>query len=416
MTPVKIVSHIEMWPIESLIPYARNSRTHSDEQIRQIAQSIRENGFVNPILVDGRRNVIAGHGRILAAHQVELMQLPVIVLYHLTETQAQALRIADNRIAENAAWNEEMLEVELVALRAAEVDLTSLGFAELELKQILKELESEGTDEDSVAELPAVPITRVGDLWVLGDHRLLCGDATLPENLSKVLEDQPANLICADLPYNVDYSGSPGSAASSSRPILNDNLGAEFSAFLARSCAAMLAVAEGAIYLSMGCSELHTLHKAFTDAGGHWSTYVLWIKNTFTLGRSDFQRQFEPMLYGWKKGKRHFFCGERNLSDVWNFDKPRLNDLHPTMKPVELIERIILYSSQKEDLVLDPFAGACPTLIACKKTGRRARLIELDPKYVDVGIRRWQDSGGGQVILLSTGQPYEAVAQERRPA
>jgi DNA modification methylase len=413
MTNVKIVSHIEMWPIESLIPYARNSRTHSEKQIQQIVQSILENGFVNPILVDGRGNVIAGHGRILAAQQLEMSQLPVIVLYHLTETQAQALRIADNRIAENAGWSEKMLQVELEALRAAEVDLASLGFAELELKRILKELESQ-KDEDAAPDLPNAPSTRLGDLWVLGDHRLLCSDSTLPETLTEVLEDPPADLIYADLPYNVDYSGSPRSSGDTSRPILNDNLGTEFSAFLARSCVAMLGVAGGAIYISMGCSELHTLYKAFTDAGGHWSTYVLWVKDSFTLGRSDFQRAFEPMLYGWKKGQPHFFCGERNLGDVWRIDKPRVNDLHPTMKPIELAERVILYSSQKGNLVLDPFAGACPILIACQKTGRLARLVELDPKYVDVGIRRWQEFCGGQAILASTGHTFEEVSAERR--
>ena len=401
-----------MWLIDRLIPYARNARKHSDQQIRQIAQSIRENGFVNPVLVDKHGNVIAGHGRILAAQQIGLTEVPVIVLDHLTETQIQALRLADNRIAENAGWDEKMLEAELAALRAEHVDLMSLGFAELELKRILDEFEST-VDEDAAPLPPDQPITRLGDLWNLGEHRLLCGDSTLPQNLAEVLEGRSADLIYADLPYNVAYSGSPGTATP--RPILNDNLGDEFGTFLSRSCVAMLSVAGGAIYLSMGCSELHALYKAFTDAGGHWSTYVVWVKNTFTLGRSDLQHQFEPILYGWKKGAPHFFCGERNLSDVWHIDKPHVNDLHPVMKPVQLIERAIMYSSKKADLVLDPFAGSCPTAIACQKTGRRARLIELDPKYVDVGIRRWQDFCGGVATLASTGQTFAEVMMERQP-
>jgi DNA modification methylase len=197
-------------------------------------------------------------------------------------------------------------------------------------------------------------------------------------------------------------------------PILNDNLKENFGLFLHRSCVAMLGVAGGAVYISMGCSELHTLYKAFTDAGGHWSTYIMWIKNSFTLGRSDFQRAFEPMLYGWKKGSPHFFCGERNLGDAWHIDKPRVNDLHPTMKPVELIQKVLLCSSKKADLVLDPFAGSSSTLIACQKTGRCARLVELDPKYVDTGILRWQAFCGGQAILASTGQSFEEVRLERR--
>jgi len=414
MNKVKIVSRIEMWLIERLIPYARNARKHSDKQIRQLAQSIRENGFVNPVLVDQHGNLIAGHGRILAAQQVGLTEVPVIVLDHLTETQVQALRLADNRIAENSSWDEKMLQAELELL-AQQVDLTSLGFAELELKRLLAELDSKtgAVDQDAAPEPPDQPITQLGDLWKMGEHRLLCGDSTLPQSLAEVLEGQSAHLIYADLPYNVAYSGPPRTSAP--RPILNDNLGDEFEAFLKRSCEAMLSVAGGAIYISMGCSELHTLYKAFTEAGGHWSTYVIWVKSTFTLGRSDLQHQFEPMLYGWKEGKPHFFCGERNLSDVWSIDKPRVNDLHPVMKPVELIERAILYSSQKTDLVLDPFAGSCPTLIACQKTGRRARLIELDPKYVDVGIRRWEEFCGGQAILAATGQTFSEVRRERRP-
>jgi ParB-like chromosome segregation protein Spo0J len=201
-----------MWSIERLLPYARNARTHSDKQIRQLAQSIREHGFVNPVSVDKYGNVIAGHGRILAAQQVGLTELPVIVLDYLTETQAQALRIADNRIAETSGWDEKILQVELATLLAEQVDLTSLGFAELELKKILAELESQAkpTDEDAAPEPPAEPITRVGDLWTMGtmgEHRLLCGDSTSPECLAEVLENRSADLIYADPPYNVDYAG-----------------------------------------------------------------------------------------------------------------------------------------------------------------------------------------------------------------
>lgn len=251
-----------------------------------------------------------------------------------------------------------MLQAELAALPAQKVDLTALGFAELEVKRILEELESQGEpiDEDAAPEPPDQPITQVGDLWNMGDHRLLCGDSTLPQCLTEVLEDGSADLIYADPPYNVGYTGSPRTSARP-RPILNDNLGDQFGVFLNRSCVAMLAVAGGAIYISMSSSELHTLYKAFTESGGHWSTFVIWVKDTFTLGRSDLQRQYEPMLYGWKEGGPHFFCGERNLSDVWCIAKPRVNDAHPTMKPVELIERVIQYSSRKTDLVLDAFPG-----------------------------------------------------------
>jgi DNA modification methylase len=195
---------------------------------------------------------------------------------------------------------------------------------------------------------------------------------------------------------------------------LNDDLGKDFGQFLYDSCVAMLAVAGGAMYISMSSSELHTLYKAFTDAGGHWSTFLIWAKDTFTLGRSDYQRQYEPILYGWKEGNIHFWCGARNQGDVWFVDKPRVNDLHPTMKPVELIERALLHSSQKGDLVLDPFAGAGSTLIACHKTGRRARLIELDPQYVDATITRCQAYVGGQATLASSGRSFDEVGRERQ--
>jgi DNA modification methylase len=417
MNDLRDVYPIEICPIDQVIPYEMNPRAHPGPQIRQIAASMEAFGNVNPILVDKHRVVIAGHGRLLAAQLLGLTHLPVIVLDHLSEQQARELRIADNKIAANAEWDDEKLCAELAALLEQKVDLTILGFSELELKRVLADLENQTglIDEDSAPEPPKQPTAQTGEEWILGDHRMRCDDATLVDGVRLVLQGCLADLIITDLPYNVNYSGSPRhSAAGGSRPILNDNLGKDFAKFLYDSCVAMLAVAGGAIYICMSSSELHTLHKAFTDAGGHWSTYVIWAKNTFTLGRSDFQRQYEPILYGWKEGSQHFWSGARDQGDLWFVDKPRVNDLHPTMKPVELIERAILNSSRKGDLVLDPFAGSGTTLIACQKTGRRARLIELDPKYVDGTITRWQSYTGEKATLASNGRSFDDVAQERQ--
>jgi DNA modification methylase len=415
MNTPKIVSQIELWPIDRLIPYANNPLTHPDEQIAQISISIQENGMVNPILVDKNGNVIAGHGRILAAQLISLTELPVIVLDHLTQAQARALRIADNKIASNACWDEEKLCAELAALLEEKIDLTSLGFSEMELERVLAELDHQTghIDDDAVPDPPQQPITIPGDVWILEDHRILCGDATALVCLNEVLEGHTADLIYADPPYNVNYR-SPTSAAARSGPILNDNLGKDFGKFLYASCVALLAVSGGAIYISMASCELHTLYKAFTDAGGHWSTFIIWVKDTFTLGRSNYQRLYEPVLFGWKEGSPHFFCGARNLGDVWFIDKPRVNDLHPTMKPVELVERAILHSSKRGDVVLDPFAGAGVTLIACQKTSRRARLIELDPKYVDATITRWQNYTRREAVLASNGRSFSDIALERQ--
>jgi ParB-like chromosome segregation protein Spo0J len=250
MASPRIVNHIEIWSIDRLIPYALNSRTHSKRQIAQIAASMQEHGVVNPILADANRHVIAGHGRILAARLIGLAQLPVIVLDHLTEAQARALRIADNKIAENAGWHDQNLCTELAALLEAKIDLTLLGFSDAELRRVLAELQYPTglIDEDTVPEALKKPITVLGEEWVLGDHRLRCGDATLLEDVKLVMEGQKANLIFADCPYNVNYLGRRRSDAENLR-ILNDNLGANFYNFLYASCVAMLAVAAGAIYI-----------------------------------------------------------------------------------------------------------------------------------------------------------------------
>jgi DNA modification methylase len=328
------------------------------------------------------------------------------VLDGLTETKRRALVLADNRLALNAGWDEEMLRVELESIRDDGFDLDVLGFTEDELADLLRDPEQvqEGnTDEDAVPDAPDEAITKPGDVWILGEHRLLCGDATQIESVEKVLAGGLADMVFTDPPYNVNYGATmKDKIRGKKRKIANDNLGADFERFLRDALVNILAVTKGGVYVCMSSSELHTLHQAFTESGGHWSTFVIWAKNTFTMGRSDYQRQYEPILYGWKDGTDHFWCGARDQGDVWFVKKPVSNDLHPTMKPVELVERAIRNSSKGRDTVLDPFGGSGTTLITCEKTGRQARLIELEPKYCDVIVARWQEFTG-QKARLETG-------------
>jgi DNA modification methylase len=396
-------------PLGALIPYARNPRTHSDAQVAQIAASIREFGWTVPLLVDGANGVIAGHGRLLAARNLGLEKVPVIELAHMSEAQRRAYLLADNQLALNAGWDKALLRLELTDLEALGFDLGLIGFAEGELERLLAGAGKVGlTEDDAVPELPEQAVTKPGDVWVLGEHRLLCGDATVLADVERVLDGRLADITFTDPPYNVDYANSPkDKLRGKRRPILNDNLGSGFEAFLHDACANILAVTKGAVYVCMSSSELHTLQRAFTAAGGKWSTFVIWAKHTFTLGRADYQRQYEPILYGWPQGHDHYWCGARDQGDVWFFDKPVRNDLHPTMKPVALVERAIRNSSKSRDVVLDPFGGSGSTLIACEKAGRQARLIELEPKYCDVIVRRWQAWAGERAVLEGDGRPFD---------
>jgi DNA modification methylase len=411
---------VQVWPLERLIPCARNSRTHTEEQVVQIAASIQEFQWTNPILVAPDGVIIAGHARVLAARKLGMTEVPVIVLDHLTPTQRRGLVLADNKLALNAGWDEEMLRVELEALKEEDFNLDVTGFSDAELEALLQEPETAGeglTDEDAVPEASENAIAVPGDVWVLGDHRLLCGDSTQMEAVEKVLAGGLADMAFFDPPYNVNYGATmKDKLRGKARPIKNDNLGDGFAQFLKDACINALAVTKGAIYICMSSSELHTLHRAFTEAGGHWSTFVIWAKNTFTMGRSDYQRQYEPILYGWKEGTDHFWCGARDQGDVWFIKKPVANDLHPTMKPVELVERALRNSSKTRDTVLDPFGGSGSTLIACERTGRQARLIELEPKYCDVIVRRWQDHTGREAMLEGDGRTFGELAAERQPA
>ncbi|OOZ12216.1 site-specific DNA-methyltransferase [Solemya velum gill symbiont] len=406
------VESVEHWSLQRLIPYAKNARTHDDTQVSQIAGSIAEFGFVNPILVGDDNVIIAGHGRLMAAQQLGLDTVPVIVLHHLTEAQRRALVIADNKIAENAGWNDELLKLELEELGDLGFDLDVIGFSDEELDELLGNDEQPGeTDEDDIPEVEDEPVSRLGDVWILGDHRLLCGDSTSKQDLEKLMSGELADMAFTDPPYNVDYgNNAKDKMRGKDRRIMNDNLGDDFYQFLKDALTNLLSVTKGACYIAMSSSELDTLQKAFRDAGGKWSTFIVWAKNTFTLGRSDYQRQYEPILYGWREGNDHFWCGARDQGDVWFFNKPVKNDLHPTMKPVELVERALRNSSKSRDIVLDLFGGSGSTLIACEKTGRAARLIELDPKYVDVIVRRWQDYSGEQAIRESDELSFDEIA------
>jgi DNA modification methylase len=414
---VAVADRIELWPIDRLRPYERNPRTHSEEQVDQIAASMVEFGWTNPVLVDEQGGILAGHGRLLAARKLGLAEVPVIRFEHLSEAQKRAYLIADNQLALQAGWSEELLAAELAWLRDERFDLDLVGFDASELERLLALADGDAGPDDAeneVPEPPENPVTNAGDLWVLGNHRLLAGDATVLGDVERVLGGQLADMTFCDPPYNVDYANSPkDKLRGKHRPIMNDNLGGGFEAFLYDACVNVLAVTKGAVYVCMSSSELHTLQKAFAAAGGKWSTFVIWAKNTFTLGRADYQRQYEPILYGWKEGSEHYWCGARDQGDVWFVDKPVRNDLHPTMKPVALVERAVRNSSKSRDMVLDPFGGSGSTLIACEKAGRAARLIELDPKYVDTIILRWQEFSGRTATLDHDGRSFDGVAEDR---
>jgi DNA modification methylase len=408
----KMADHIELKSVDELIPYSRNSRTHSESQVAQIAASIIEFGFTNPVLIDGKKRIIAGHGRLMAARKLGLKKVPVVILDHLSETQKKAYIIADNKLAENAGWDEEILASELADLKEENFNLDLIGFEDQELEKIFSNLYDKEDEQETekIPEPEEKPVSKSGNIWLLGKHKLICGDSTDQKIFQSLLGDELADMLFTDPPYNVDYGNSmKDKARSTNSKILNDNLGEDFAKFLFDFCKNALTVTKGACYICMSSSELHTLQKAFIEAGGKWSTFIIWAKNHFTLGRSDYQRQYEPILYGWKQNNDHFWCGDRNQSDVWFYNKPNKSDLHPTMKPVELCKRAILNSSKTDDIILDCFGGSGSTLIASEQTNRRCRMIELDQKYVDVIVKRWQNLTNKDAILLETGESFNEI-------
>jgi DNA modification methylase len=387
--------------VSDLIPYALNSRTHSDEQVAQLAASIREFGFTNPILIDEENNLIAGHGRLLAARKLKMDNVPAIVVDNLDDRKRRALVIADNKLALNAGWDEEALRVELQDLAGDFGEL--MGFSEDELVDLLKGDEvSEGlTDEDAVPEAPEVPVTVEGDVWILGRHRLMCGDSTSIDAVEKLMDGGKADMVFTDPPYGVDYDG----INNDDRDGLDGLLRGAFSSYLS-TCKSGAAIY---VFHSDKCADIfHSVFREFF----HFSSMVIWAKNSLTLSRTDYQSQHEPCLYGWMKGGAHSFYGDRKQVSVWRFDKERVEG-HTTPKPVALIERALENSSKGGDIVSDLFGGSGSTLIACQKSSRDCRMMELDPKYCDVIIKRWQDFTGEQATLEATGQTYDELKCER---
>ena len=381
--------------ISKLTPYENNARTHSEAQLNRIAESISEFGFINPILIDKEYGIIAGHGRMMAAKQLGIDKVPCLFIEHLSEEQKRAYIIADNKLALDAGWDYDILESEMKALQEMDFDLELTGFTEDEIAGIIK-LGTEEEYEDEFDPEEAVPeeaVTKPGDIWQLGEHRLVCGDSTNSEDLKRLVDGRVVDLILTDPPYNVAYEGK----TKDKLKIQNDHQSTDdFTAFLEAAFKNMDEWLKpgGVVYIW----HADTMRKAFLNAIEQTDLSVrevlVWVKNTMVLGRQDYHWQHEPCLYGWKEGAAHYFIDDRTQTTVMQYDKPAKSIEHPTMKPVELIAKQIQNSSRKNELVLDPFGGSGTTLIACEHLKRKCLTMELDPKYCDVIVKRWEELTG----------------------
>ena len=402
---MKTTTEMKLVPVDRLIPYVNNARTHSKEQIAKLRASIREFGFVNPVIIDRDLNVIAGHGRIAAAREENIAEVPCVFVDHLTEAQKKAYILADNRMALDAGWDENMLRVELESLEEMGYDLGLTGFDEKELASLFAEDEAKEDDFDVDAELRKPTFTKAGDVWTLGRHRLVCGDSTDPAVYSVLMDGVKANLVLTDPPYNVNYEGSAGK-------IKNDNMADEkFYEFLLAAFRNMESVMadDASIYVFHADTEGLNFRRAFADAGFYLSGCCIWKKQSLVLGRSPYQWQHEPCLYGWKKNGRHQWYTGRKETTIWEFDKPKKNSDHPTMKPIPLLAYPIANSSMTNSVVLDPFGGSGSALIACEQTDRICRTIELDEKFCDVIVNRYIEQVGSPegVSVLRDGKNYQ---------
>ncbi len=391
---MKTTTVMNLVSIDKLIPYVNNARTHSPEQINKLRSSLREFGFVNPVIIDKEFNIIAGHGRIMAARAEGIKEVPCVLADYLTEAQKKAYILADNRMAMDAGWDEEMLKVELEALEGESFDLSLTGFDEKELSDLFKEEhEVEDDDYDLTTALEKASFVERGDRWVVGRHVLYCGDATDPEDVNKLMQDKRANLILTDPPYGVSFCSSAG------LKIQNDSLKNEdFYKFLLKAFNNMVAHVETGVsaYVFHADTEGLNFRTAFIDAGFHLAGCCIWKKDSLVLGRSDYQWQHEPILYGFLKNGTHRWYSDRKQTTIWEFAKPKRSENHPTSKPLNLLSYPIQNSSQENAIVIDTFGGSGSTLMACELTNRICYTMELDEKYASVILRRYVDNCGNQ--------------------
>jgi DNA modification methylase len=393
---------VELVPISEVIPYARNPRKN-DEAISKVAASLAEFGFRQPIVVDGNGIVVVGHTRLLAAHRLGMAEVPIHTAEGLTQAQIRTYRLADNRSGQEADWDMDLLRIELEDLQAEDFDLDLTAFSEDELERLLAEAITDGlTDPEDVPDQPDEPESVVGDLWILGRHRLVCGDTTNQSHLDLLMDGEQADMVFTDPPWNVDYGSDLANGKYKNRSILNDSMSvSDWRDFVTNISASLYSTTKhGAVmYCVMSAQEWPVIDAGLRDAGFHWSSTVIWVKDTLVISRKDYHTQYEPIWYGWNAdGPRLMKVPDRKQSDIWHCKRPSRSPLHPTTKPLELIERAIENSSWRGALVLDLFGGSGLTLMASEKTGRKARLMELDPKYADVIVRRWENFTGKKAV------------------
>lgn len=406
----KTTTHMEMVSIDKLVPYVNNARTHSPEQINKLRSSLREFGFINPVIIDKDYGVIAGHGRLMAAKEEGIDEVPCVLVDYLTDAQKKAYIIADNRFAQDAGWDEELLRIEIESLQAEAFDISLTGFEDQELVDLFNDDESSKVKEDKFDlsdALEKASFVKRGDIWTVGRHKLMCGDATSEDDVSALMEDKKANLIITDPPYNVAFESSDGLS------IKNDKMaGDKFYEFLLAAFKNMANHLEkgGSAYVFHADTEGLNFRKAFVDAGFHLSGCCIWVKNALVLGRSDYQWQHEPVLYGFLQNGKHFWSPKagRSQTTIWNFDKPKKNKNHPTSKPLDLLAYPVGNSSQENAIVMDTFGGSGSTLMTCEQTNRICYTMELDEKYASVILRRYVEdtSDADNVYVIRDGKTF----------
>lgn len=410
------VSEMNLVDIDKLIPYVNNARTHSKEQINKLRASIREFGFINPVIIDRDYNVIAGHGRIMASKEEGIDKVPCVFVDYLTDAQKKAYILADNRMALDADWDEELLKVEIESLQGADFDLNLTGFDEAELMDIFgddNQSRAKDDDFDLTAALEKASFVEKGDVWTVGSHRLMCGDATSSEDVSTLMGNTKANLILTDPPYGVSFKSSSGLT------IQNDSMkNEEFYNFLLASFKCMAEHLEngGSAYVFHADTEGLNFRKAFIDAGFHLTGCCIWVKDSLVLGRSDYQWQHEPVLYGFVQNGKHKWYSDRKQTTIWIFDKPKRNANHPTSKPLDLLSYPIGNSTQENGVVIDTFGGSGSTMMACEQMNRICYMMELDEKYASVILRRYVENTNNAegVFVERNGRkiPYTELVKE----